>query len=215
MSFDWNEHLEPLLKMYGKRRHPLDYKNRYQLVIMVILSAQDSDQHINELAGRLFAAYPSLKDLVTSTPDELIEFIGSVKNYRNKAQWMVKLAGIVGDDGSIPETLAELTKLPGIGRKSANVIIRESGGRAEGIIVDLHVMRVAPRIGMAEGDKPEKIEKQLMAIIPEKRWNEAGMALSFLGREICRPANPKCTECVMSNVCRYYNDELKKTGKFR
>ena len=101
--------------------------------------------------------------------------------------------------------MAELIKLPGIGRKSANVIIRESGDNAEGIIVDLHVIRVAPRLGIAEGDKPEKIEKQLMEIIPQNRWNETGMALSYLGREICRPTDPKCKSCMMNKVCRYYN----------
>jgi endonuclease III len=101
--------------------------------------------------------------------------------------------------------MAELIKLPGIGRKSANVIIRESGDHAEGIIVDLHVLRVAPRLGIAVGDKPEKIEKQLMEIIPQNRWNETGMSMSFLGREICRPTNPKCNICVMNKVCKYYN----------
>jgi endonuclease-3 len=215
MSFDWNKHLEPLFVKYGKLKHPLDYKNRYQLVIMVILSAQDSDRHINELARKFFEAYPSVERLATATLEELVEYIGSVTNYRNKTKWIVSLARIVGEDDKIPTTLAELTRLPGIGRKSANVIIRESGGKAEGIIVDLHVIRVAPRIGIATGDKPEKIEKQLMAIIPEERWNEAGMAISFLGREICRPTNPNCSVCVMNPACRYYNEVLKNTGKFR
>ncbi len=215
MGFDWNKYLEPLLARYGKLKHPLDYKNRYQLVIMVILSAQDSDRHINELAGKFFEAYPSLESLADATPESLVEYIGSVTNYRNKSQWIVKLARIVRDDNKIPATLAELTQLPGIGRKSANVIIRESGAKAEGIIVDLHVIRVAPRIGLATGDRPEKIEKQLMEIIPEKRWNEAGMAISFLGREICRPTNPKCSICVMNPACKYYNEILKGTGKFR
>ncbi len=215
MSVDWNACLEPLLAKYGKLKHPLDYRNRYQLVIMVILSAQDSDQHINELAGKLFAAYPSLKDLAAATVEGLAQYIGSVKNFRTKAQWIINLAKTVGEDAAIPVTLTDLTRLSGIGRKSANVIIRESGGKAEGIIVDLHVLRVAPRLGIATGDKPEKIEKQLMAIVPSQRWNEAGMAMSFLGREICRPTNPKCSACVMNPVCAYYNDVLKSTGKFR
>ena len=122
----------------------------------------------------------------------------------------MKLAQTIGDDSKIPTTLEELTKLPGLGRKSANVIIRESGGKAEGIVVDLHVVRVAPRIGIATGDKPEKIEKELMQVIPEGRWNEAGMAISFLGREICRPTNPKCDICVMKVVCKYYLEGAKK-----
>ena len=101
-----------------------------------------------------------------------------------------------------------LTELPGIGRKSANVIMRESGIQAEGIIVDLHVVRVAPRIGVASGTDPKKIEKQLMEVIDQKDWGEVGMAISFLGRETCRPTNPNCSACVMQKVCTYYNEQI-------
>ena len=91
------------------------------------------------------------------------------------------------------------------------MIIRESGGKAEGVIVDLHVLRVAPRLGVAIGDKPEKIERQLMEVMPQEKWNEIGMALSFLGREICRPTNPKCDECILNSICDYYKSGLKGT----
>ena len=212
MQLNWIEHLEPLLKQYAKRKHPLDYKNRYQLTVMVILSAQDSDRHINELAGNFFGAYPSISNLAKATPEDLHRYIGSVRNFMNKSKWLVELARRIGTDDKIPATLDELTKLPGIGRKSANVIIRESGGKAEGIIVDLHVVRVAPRIGIASGDKPDKIEKQLMEVIPQDRWNDAGMAISFLGREICRPTNPKCNICVMNTVCLYYKEAIRAGG---
>jgi endonuclease III len=198
------EYLAPLIELYKKRKHPLDYKNRYQLAVMVILSAQDSDAHINELAESFFRAYPSIPALAKAEPSGLRALIGSVRNFDNKAKWLVKMAQMVESDEKIPATLDGLVALPGIGRKSANVIIRESGGEAEGIIVDLHVVRVAPRIGLAIGDKPEKIEKQLMEIVPRKSWNDIGMALSFLGREICRPANPRCASCVMNPVCAYY-----------
>ena len=201
---DWTSALEPLFAQFGKRKHPLDYQNKYQLVVMVVLSAQDSDRHINQLAPELFEAYPSISDLKLAKPEDLHKYIGSVRNFGNKSNWLIKLANEIGSDEHIPSTLAELTKLPGIGRKSANVIIRESEGIAEGIIVDLHVLRVAPRIGIATGTKPEKIEKQLMEVIPSNRWNEAGMAISFLGREICRPSNPKCPTCVMNQACEFY-----------
>ena len=207
MNIDWSRHLEPLLIQYGTRKHPLDYKNRYQLVIMVILSAQDSDKHINELANEFFKAYPSMNALSKADPEDLLQFIRTVRNFGNKSKWMVKLAQMVGEDNKIPTTLDELTKLPGLGRKSANVIIRESGGKAEGVIVDLHVLRVAPRLGIAEEEekpKPEKVEKQIMAAVPDGMWNQTGMAISFLGREICRPSNPKCDICVMNQVCKYY-----------
>ena len=207
---DWMEHLEPLFQHYGKRKHPLDYQNRYQLMAMVVLSAQDSDKHINELSKEFFQAYPSIQSLAKVESADLQRFIGSVRNFQNKSKWLVSIAQAVQSDDKIPETLDALTELPGIGRKSANVIIRESGGKAEGIIVDLHVLRVAPRLGIAVGDKPEKIEKQLMGVIPQDRWNEAGMAFSFLGREICRPTNPKCAECMMNPVCKYYSEEVKQ-----
>ena len=205
METNWKEAIEPLLQMYSKRKHPLDYKNRYQLLVMVILSAQDSDKHINELSKEFFKQYPSMNQLAKATVDDLLRMLSSVRNFANKSKWLVDLANKIGDDSKIPNSLADLTKLPGIGRKSANVIIRESGNEAEGIIVDLHVVRVAPRLGIATGDKPEKIEKQIMEVIPQNRWNETGMAISFLGREICRPTNPKCIDCVMNKVCKFYN----------
>lgn len=197
--------LESLMATYAARKHPLDYKNRYQLLVMVILSAQDSDKHINELAPVIFEAYPTINTLALATADDLHKLISSVRNFGNKANWLVKLALEIGDDDNIPATMAELTKLPGIGRKSANVILRESGCVAEGVIVDLHVVRVAPRIGIASGTQPEKIEKQIMTIVPKDKWGDVGMALSFLGREICRPTNPKCDLCVMRTVCNYRN----------
>ncbi|MFA5328857.1 MAG: endonuclease III [Prolixibacteraceae bacterium] len=212
METKWIQALEPLFAQYGKLKHPLDYQNRYQLVAMVVLSAQDSDRHINELAPKFFAVYPTMNSLSHATTEDLQQLIGSVRNWGNKAKWLMQIAQAVGEDENIPHTLEGLTKLPGLGRKSANVIIRESGDNAEGIIVDLHVLRVAPRLGIADekdAAKPEKIEKQIMAVIPQESWNEAGMSISFLGREICRPTNPKCVECLMNTVCKYYN-ELKK-----
>lgn len=207
METNWIQALEPLFAQYGKKKHPLDYQNRYQLVVMVVLSAQDSDRHINELAPKIFATYPTMNSLSHATTEDLQQLIGSVRNWGNKANWLIKIAQAVGEDENIPRTLEGLTKLPGLGRKSANVIIRESGDKAEGIIVDLHVLRVAPRLGIADekdAAKPEKIEKQIMAVIPQEFWNEAGMSISFLGREICRPTNPKCDSCLMNTVCLYY-----------
>ncbi len=201
---DWVKALKRLLEEYGKRKHPLDYKNKYQLVIMVILSARDSDKHINEVAPALFKAFPSMKQLSKAEPEDLYPYLNKVMNFPNKVKWILSIAKTVRDDAHIPSTLDELTKLPGIGRKSANVIISESGGKAEGVIVDLHVLRVAPRIGIATGTKPEKIEEQIMEKIPQKYWREAGMGMSFLGREVCRPTNPHCEECVVNSVCQYY-----------
>jgi len=173
-------------------------------MVMVVLSARDSDKNINALAPALFQKYPSVKALAAAKPEYLHPYIGKITNFVNKALWLTTLAKMIGDDKKIPVTLEELIALPGIGRKSANVIISESGGEMEGVIVDLHVLRVAPRLGIATGTKPEKIEQQLMEAVPQKRWRELGMGLTFLGREICRPTNPHCPDCPVNAVCEYY-----------
>lgn len=200
----WPEAFTPLIKKYKGKQHPLDYKNTYQLVVMVILSAQDSDKHINEVATHFFKAFPTMAALAKADEEILFQHIGKVRNFGNKTKWLLDLANKIKTDENIPLTMDALVELPGIGRKSANVIMRESGIKAEGVIVDLHVVRVAPRIGVASGADPKKIEKQIMEVIPQKDWGEVGMAISFLGREICRPTNPKCSECVMSLHCDYF-----------
>jgi endonuclease III len=201
---NWQKEFQPLIKKYKGKQHPLEYKSTYQLMVMVVLSAQDSDRNINKLAPELFKTFPDMKSLSTANAEMLYPFVSKVRNFGNKIKWLLQIASTVKADKNIPKTMEELTALPGIGRKSANVIMRESGVEAEGIIVDLHVVRVAPRIGVATGTDPKKIEKQLMEAIDAKDWGEVGMAISFLGREICRPTNPKCPECVMNKVCLYY-----------
>jgi endonuclease-3 len=205
-TVNWQKEIQPLIKKYKGKRHPLDYQSPYQLLVAVVLSAQDSDRNINKLAPELFKAIPDMKALSMATPETIYPFIQKVRNFRNKTKWLLQLAGQIKEDKKIPTTLDELTELPGIGRKSANVIKRELGVKAEGIIVDLHVVRVAPRLGIATGTDPKKLEKQMMELLDEKDWGEAGMAISFLGREICRPKNPKCTECVMNKVCAFYRE---------
>jgi endonuclease-3 len=205
---NWPEAMKPLIKKYKGKKHPLDYENNYQLLVGVILSAQDSDRHINQLGPELFKAYPNMEALSHATPETLFPFIGSVRNYANKTKWLISLAQKIKKDSNIPLTLDELTELPGIGRKSANVIKREAGAPAEGVVVDLHVVRVAPRLGIASGTDPKKIEKQIMEALPPEEW-DAGMAMSFLGREICRPT-PKCEICLMKPVCEYYNTVIVK-----
>jgi len=201
---NWPEAFKPLILKYKGKQHPLNYKNLYQLVVMVILSAQDSDKHINEVAVHFFKAFPTMETLAKADAELLFQHIGKVRNFGNKTKWLLDLANKVKTDKNIPLTMDELVELPGIGRKSANVIMRESGVEAVGVIVDLHVVRVAPRIGVATGTDPKKIEKQIMEVIPQKDWGEIGMAISFLGRETCRPTNPKCQECLMNTHCAYF-----------
>jgi len=201
-AINWAKAIQPLLKKYKGKKHPLDYENTYQLVVGVVLSAQDSDKHINQLGPDFFKAFPNMQALSRATPEDLFPYIGKVRNFGNKANWLTEMAQKIKKDSNIPLTQDTLTALPGIGRKSANVIMREAGVKPEGVIVDLHVVRVAPRLGIASGTDPKKIEKQIMEVLPPEDW-DAGMAMSFLGREICRPT-PKCGECLMNPVCMYY-----------
>jgi endonuclease III len=203
-THNWKKEIQPLIKKYKGKKHPLDYRNAYELIVAVVLSAQDSDRNINKLAPAFFNAFPDMKSLAKADKESLEPFVNKIRNFRNKTKWLLELAAQIKDDKNIPTTLEKLTELPGIGRKSANVIMRELGLKAEGIIVDLHVVRVAPRLGIAQGTDPKKLEKQMMELLDEKDWGQAGMAVSFLGRETCRPKNPKCGECVMNGVCEFF-----------
>ncbi|MDI9257330.1 endonuclease III domain-containing protein [Flavobacterium sedimenticola] len=201
---DWSERINPIIELYRDKKHPLDYQNLYQLMVMVILSAQDSDANINKVAPALFEAFPTIESLSVAQVDELIPYLTKVRNFGTKATWIIQIARELQKDDNIPTSLEALTALKGIGRKSANVIMREMKVPAEGIIADLHVIRVAPRIGLIEEAKDgNKVEKQLMQVLPKEIWGEVGMAISFLGRETCRPTNPKCTQCPIQNHCQY------------
>lgn len=201
---NWPKKLEPILTKYKNRKHPLDYHNLYQLLVMVVLSAQDSDANINTIAPELFKVFPNMESLAVSNTEALFPYIAKVKNYNTKVSWLIEIAQTIKKDESIPLTMEGLTALKGIGRKSANVILREAKIPAEGIIADLHVIRVAPRIGLITETKDgNKVEKQLMTVLPKAIWGEIGMAISFLGREICRP-KPKCEICPINTICEYY-----------
>jgi endonuclease-3 len=205
---DWNKILKPLLELYLNKRHPLEYQNLYQLLVMVVLSAQDSDANINKISPALFEAFPDMESLAKAKIDSLIPFISKVRNFQTKASWLVEIAQIIKEDKNIPQTMEGLVALKGIGRKSANVILRESGGKSEGIIVDLHVIRVAPRLGLAaESTDGNKIEKQILAQLTEDMWS-VGMPISFLGRETCRPTNPKCDQCILNADCNFYQTSI-------
>ena len=205
-EINWPEAIKPLLRKYKNKPHPLEGKNVYQFLVMVVLSAQSTDSVINQLAPELFKAFPNMQSLSNATLETLTPLISKARNFNNKGKWLIAIAKEVKNDSNIPLSLEQLTKLPGIGRKSANVILRYAKATAEGVIVDVHVLRVAPRLGIATGDDATKMEKQIMEVLPQKEW-DAGMAMSFLGREICRPT-PECEKCLMNKVCAYYNGWL-------
>jgi len=200
---DWAKELRPLITKYKGKDHPLNYKNIYQLMVMVVLAAQDSDANINKVTVEFFRKFPDMKALSKANTAELHEYLDKVRFNGNKIAWLQEIAETVKEDKNIPRTMKELVALKGVGRKSANVILRESGAEAEGILVDLHVLRVAPRLGITTDGDATKIEKQLMQKLPKDMWGDIGMALSFLGRETCRPTNPKHSECIVSHVCEY------------
>ena len=205
---NWETKLEPILEKYKGKKHPLEYQNTYQLLVMVVLSAQDSDANINKIAPALFDKYPTLNSLSKTDLETFIPYISKVRNFQTKANWLLEIAKTIQEDKNIPLTMSGLTALKGIGRKSANVILRETNQPAEGIIADLHVIRVAPRIGIIKESKDgNKVEKDLMQILPKNIWSEIGMAISFLGRETCRP-KPKCEECLIADICNYYLHEI-------
>lgn len=203
-TYDWAEKLQPLINKYKGKKHPLDYENLYQLMIAVILSAQDSDANINKISPAFFEKFPNLEVLSHATIEDLFPYVGKVRNFNTKSSWLIEIAQTLKSNEDIPTNLNDLIALKGIGRKSANVIMREMKVPAEGIIADLHVIRVAPRIGLCDENKDgNKVEKQLMLLLPKEIWGEVGMAISFLGREICRPTNPKCSDCPIQNECQY------------
>ncbi|WP_165396104.1 endonuclease III, partial [Flavobacterium sp. J27] len=161
---------------------------------------------INIISKPFFDEYPDFKSLSNSNSNNLIVYFSSVRNYANKINWILDTASLLKDK-TIPKKLDQLIKLKGIGRKSANVILRETHQKPEGILVDLHVLRVVPRFGLTpEYKDANKIEKILMEKLPYSMWNDIGMAFSFLGREICKPKKPNCPICPINKQCQYFNN---------
>ena len=209
-KIDWSKAVKPLIKKYKNEKHPLDARNLYEMLVMVVLSARSNDKLINNIAPEFFKAYPNMQSLTRATPETLQPLISKVINWANKAKWLLEIASTIKTDKNIPLEIDKMVELPGIGRKSANVIKRFAGAPYEGVVVDLHVVRVSQRLGIATSDDPVKIEKQIMEVLPQKEW-EAGMSMSFLGRDICRP-KPECEICLMNKVCAFYN-RWPTTGK--
>jgi endonuclease III len=202
-TINWARALTPLLRKYKNTPHPLEATNTYQWIVMVVLSAQATDNLVNQIAPEFFKIYPDMLALSKADAKSLFPIISKVRNFAHKANWLTEIAKQIKSNSKIPLDIESLVELPGIGRKSANVIRRGAKAGPEGIIVDLHTIRVADRLGITDTTKPEKIEKHLMEILPKAKW-DAGMAMSFHGREICRP-QPECPICLMKKVCAYYN----------
>lgn len=190
------------------REHPdartaLEHENAYQLAVATILSAQCTDERVNSVTPTLFRRWPTATDLAEAPPKKLEEVIRPTGFFRNKTRSLIGMAGAVVEShgGEIPDTMEELVRLPGIGRKTANVILGNAFGKDEGIVVDTHVRRLARRLGFTSQIDPKKIELDLMALFPRERWTMLAHILIFHGRRVCVARRPKCEECVVSHLC--------------
>jgi endonuclease-3 len=199
--------LPVIRKLY--RQHPdadteLDYKNPYELLVATILSAQSTDAGVNRVTPALFACYPDAAALANATATELEPLIHSTGFYRAKAKSLMGMARALVErhGGKVPAAMDALVELPGVGRKTANVVLGHALG-VPGLPVDRHVLRVSNRIGIAASDDPVDVEQQLCKALPPAEWTKASDTLILHGRRICKP-KPLCDQCVVRDDCNFY-----------
>lgn len=196
--------LEVLEGRYGEVATFLSHKNEFELLVAVILSAQATDVLVNKVTPKLFERFASVEELADASYEEVAEIIRQVNYYKNKAKYIVETARVVRDNyqGKVPERMEDLVKLPGVGRKVANVILAESFGLQEGVVVDTHVKRVAFRLGWTENLLPEKVERDLIDLLPEQRRKNTAKQLILIGREYCYAGRePDCKHCPLNRLC--------------
>jgi endonuclease-3 len=189
----------------------LDHRNAYELLVATILSAQSTDKMINTVTPKLFAKYPNATALARADQAELEEEIHSTGFFRMKAKHLIGMARAVVErhGGEIPQTMDELTALPGVARKTGNVVLGSALGKNEGIVVDTHVARVSQRLGLTAEIDPVKIEQDLMALIPRDQWTVFAHRLIWHGRRVCTAKNPDHEHCLLAPVCPTALLELK------
>lgn len=196
--------IEKLIKANPDAKCSLDFKTPFEIMIAVMLSAQCTDERVNLTTPALFAKYNTPEKMANAPIEELEKLIYQCGFYKNKAKNM-KLASqklLNNFDGKVPKTMDELITIPGIGRKSANVIMLEAFNNPQGIAVDTHVKRISKRIGFSKQSEPEKIEEDLLKQIPKKYYKDVNHILIYHGRSICTARNPKCNECSISEMCQ-------------
>jgi len=197
--------IETLAALYPGADTELHHRNAFELLVATMLSAQSTDARVNLVTPALFARYPDARALAAAAPAELEPQILSTGFFRQKSKALVTMAQILVRDhrGEVPADMEALTKLPGVGRKTANVVLGHALG-VPGLPVDRHVLRVANRIGIAEGDDPVAVESQLCARLPEAMWTLASDVQILHGRRVCRPTNPLCEQCPVADHCLFY-----------
>jgi endonuclease-3 len=195
--------LKGLDEAYPAAECALTHRSPWELLVATILSAQCTDVRVNMVTPELFRRFPTPQAMAKATLPQLEALIRTTGFYRNKAKSIQGAARkIVSDfNGQVPQTLAELITIPGVARKTANVVLGVAYGKAEGIVVDTHVFRIARRLGLAKGDTPEKVEQELMRILPRSRWISFSHQIIQHGREVCVARKPKCEQCNLEQLC--------------
>ena len=192
-----------LQAMYPDAHCALDHDGPFQLLVATILSAQCTDVRVNKVTPALFKAYPTPKKMASAKIEHLEELVKTTGFFRNKAKSIKGAALAIEQDhgGQVPDTMEELLKLPGVARKTANVVLGNAFNKNIGVVVDTHVGRLSARLGWTTESDPKKIERDLMALIPRKKWTMLSHLLIYHGRGPCKARNPKCVECELASMC--------------
>ena len=198
-----SEVIPRLKREYPDAHTELDRTTPLELLVATMLSAQTTDVRVNQVTKALFKKYRSAADYAEADPGELEEDIRPAGFYRNKARALQSMARalLAEHGGEVPRTMAELVALPGVGRKTANVVLGNAFGVDEGIVVDTHVRRVSQRLGLTTKEDPEKIEQDLTAVVPREDWTVFSLLLIFHGRRVCKARKPDCPNCVLNDIC--------------
>jgi endonuclease III len=195
--------IERLTREYPDATTSLDHRNPYQLLVATILSAQCTDARVNMVTPQLFERYPTVRDLAAARAADVEEIIRSTGFFRQKTRSLLGMADAVVEQhgGQIPATMAELVALPGVGRKTANVVLGNAFDRDEGVVVDTHVRRLSGRLGLTTEVAPEKIERHLIDLVPRDRWTDLPHLFIYHGRAVCRARKALCDACVLADIC--------------
>ena len=197
------EVLDRLHEEYPDTGISLQFSNRLELLVAVVLSAQCTDERVNKVTADLFEQYQSPEEYAEVNQDELAEDLNSVTYYNNKAEYIRTACQRIVEEhgGEVPDTMSALTDLPGVGRKTANVVLQHGHDVVEGVVVDTHVQRLTRRLGVTESERPPDIEGELMELVPEGEWQQLTHLLISHGRAVCTARNPDCGDCVLEDIC--------------
>ncbi len=197
------EILDRLEREYPDAECALHHRNAFELLVATILSAQCTDERVNQVTPALFARYPTAEELAAARQEELEELIRSTGFFRNKAKNLLGMANALVErhGGEVPAEMDALVKLPGVGRKTANVVLGNAFGRAEGVVVDTHVKRLSGRLALTTHTDPAKVERDLMTLLPRDRWGAVEHLLIWHGRAVCDARRPRCGVCVVASRC--------------